>query len=46
MWHIGDNFSRFARRFFAKVLLHVPGMYEMKELDNSPDNRTFALISQ
>jgi len=46
MWHIGDNFSHFARRFFAKVLLPVPGMYEMKEFDNSPDNRTFALISQ
>jgi len=34
------------RRFFAKVLLLVPGMYEMKELEDSPDNQTFASISQ
>jgi hypothetical protein len=38
--------SSFARRFFAKVLLPVPGMYEMKELEDSPDNQTFASISQ
>jgi hypothetical protein len=28
------------------VLLPVLGMYEMKELEDSPDNRTFASISQ
>jgi hypothetical protein len=28
------------------MLLPVPGMYEMKELQDSPDNQTFALISQ
>ena len=39
------TFSHFARRFFAKVLLPVPDMYEMKELEDSPDNRTFASIS-
>jgi hypothetical protein len=27
------------------VLLPVPGMYEMKEFEDSPDNRTFASIS-
>jgi hypothetical protein len=43
--HLAQTFSRFARRFFAKVLLLVPGMYEMKELEDSPDNRTFASIS-
>jgi hypothetical protein len=42
--HLLLTFSRFAR-FFAKVLLHVLGMYEMKELEDSPDNRTFASIS-
>ena len=37
----------FARCFFAKVLLPVPGMYEMKELKDSPDNRTlFQLASE
>jgi len=35
-----------ARRFFAKVFLPVPGMYEMKELEESLDNQTFASISQ
>jgi hypothetical protein len=35
-----------ARHFFAKVFLPVPGMYEMKELEDSPDNRTFASINQ
>jgi hypothetical protein len=44
--HLCQTFSRFARCFFAKVLLPVPSMYEMKELEDSPDNRTFALISQ
>jgi len=44
--HLWQTFSRFARRSFAKVLLLVPGMYEMKELEDSPDNRTFASISQ
>jgi len=28
------------------VLLPIPGMYEMKELEDSPDNRTFASINQ
>jgi hypothetical protein len=28
------------------MLLPVPGMYEMKELEDSPDNQTFALIIQ
>jgi hypothetical protein len=32
--------------FFAKVLLPVPGMCEMKEFEDSPDNQTFASISQ
>jgi hypothetical protein len=40
------DFQSFARRFFAKVLLPIQGMYEMKELEDSPDNRTFASISQ
>jgi len=44
--HLAQTFSRFARRFFAKVLLPIPGMYEMKELEDSPDNQTFASISQ
>jgi len=44
--HLWQTFSRFARCFFAKVLLLVPGMYEMKELEDSPDNRTFTSISQ
>jgi hypothetical protein len=44
--HLWQTFSRFARRFFAKVLLPIPGIYEMKELEDSPDNRTFASISQ
>ena len=41
-----QTFSRFARCFFTKVLLPVPDMYEMKELEDSPDNQTFASISQ
>jgi hypothetical protein len=32
--------------FFAKVLLPVSGMHEMKELEDSLDNQTFASISQ
>jgi len=28
------------------VLLPVPGMYEIKELEGSPDNQTFAAIIQ
>ena len=44
--HRWQTFSRFTRRFFAKVLLLVQGMYEMKELEDSPDNRTFASISK
>jgi hypothetical protein len=44
--HLCQTFSRFARCFFAKMFLPVPGMYEMKELKDSPDNRTIALISQ
>jgi len=44
--HRWQTFSRFARRFFAKVLLPVPGMYEMKELEDSLDNQTFASIIQ
>jgi len=44
--HLWQTFSRFAQRFFVKVLLPIPGMYEMKELEDSPDNRTFASISQ
>jgi len=44
--HRWQTFSHFARRFFAKVLLPVPGMYEIKELEDSPDNQTFASISQ
>jgi hypothetical protein len=43
--HRLQTFSRFARRFFAKLLLPVPGICEMKELEDSPDNRTFASIS-
>jgi len=44
--HRWQTFSRFAWCFFAKVLLPVPGMYEIKELEDSPDNRTFASIIQ
>jgi len=44
--HLWQTCNHFARRFFAKVLLPVLGMYEMKELEDSPDNRTFASISQ
>jgi len=44
--YLWQTCSHFARRFFAKVLLPIPGMYEMKELEDSPDNRTFASISQ
>jgi hypothetical protein len=44
--HLWQTFSHFAWRFFAKVLLLVLGMYEMKELEDSPDNQTFASISQ
>ena len=33
--HLWQTFSHFARRFFAKVFLPVPGMYEMKELEDS-----------
>jgi len=44
--HRWQTFSRIARCFFAKVFLSVPGMYEMKELEDSPDNQTFASISQ
>jgi hypothetical protein len=40
------DFQSFVRRFFAKVLLLVPSMYEMKELKDSLDNQTFASISQ
>jgi hypothetical protein len=28
------------------VLLPIPAMYEVKELEDSPDNQTFASISQ
>jgi hypothetical protein len=41
-----QTFSCFTWRFFAKVLLPIPSVYEIKELEDSPDNRTFALISQ
>jgi len=44
--HRWQTFNRFARRFFVKVFLPVPSMYEMKELEDSPDNQTFASISQ
>jgi hypothetical protein len=44
--HQWQTFSHFARCFFAKVLLLIPSMYEMKELKDSPDNQTFASISQ
>jgi hypothetical protein len=44
--HLAQTFSHFAQRFFAKVLLLVLSMYEIKELEDSPDNRTFASISQ
>ena len=44
--HLWQTFSRFAWRFFAKVLLPIPGMCEMKELKDSPDNQTFASINQ
>jgi hypothetical protein len=44
--HLWQTFSHFTRRFFAKVLLPILGMYEMKELEDSFDNQTFASISQ
>jgi hypothetical protein len=44
--HQWQTFSRFARHFFVKVLLPVPSMYEIKVLEDSLDNQTFASISQ
>jgi len=44
--HRWQTFSCFAWHFFAKVFLPVLGMYEIKELEDSPDNRTFASIIQ
>jgi len=44
--HLAQTFSHFAWRFFAKMLLPVPSMYEMKELEDSPENQTFASFSQ
>jgi hypothetical protein len=44
--HLLQTFSRFARHFFAKVLLPVLDIYEIKELEDSLDNQTFASISQ
>jgi hypothetical protein len=42
--HLWQTFSHFARRFFAKVLLPILDMCKIKELEDSPDKRTFASI--
>jgi len=45
IWHICDKLSIILHDFFfSKVLLHVLDMHEIKELEDSPNNRTFASI--
>jgi hypothetical protein len=45
IWHICDKLSVILHDVFSqKVLLPVLGMYEIKELQDSLDNRTFASI--
>ena len=42
--HLWQIFNYFARHFFAKMLLPVPGICKTKELEDSYDKQTFASI--
>jgi hypothetical protein len=47
IWHINDKLSIVLHDVsLQKCFLPVPGKYEIKELEDSPDNQTFASISQ